>query len=228
MALSCASRVQLWCGALAEAEQLAAEEVRLAREHGVVTFSVQGSMQQACIHVQRGAPEAGLLPLIEGLSQYRGLGAPDALPSHLCFVADAYRQLGRVEEGLAAIAEAVHLTETSANVWWAAEVYRLKGELLLTAPGQSTSRSTGRSQSGAGQDTPAEAEECLYQALDIARQQETRSLELRAVMSLSLLLREQGKQDEARQMLADIYGWFTEGFDTVDLREAKALLLAVS
>ena len=242
MALWCASRLQLWCGALAEAEQLAAEEVSLAHEHGAVRFSVRGSIQQACIRVQRGEPEAGLLPLIEGLSQYRGLGAPDALPSHLCFVADAYRQLGRAEEGLATIAEAVLLTETSANVCWAAEVYRLKGELLLTATGQSTtSHSTGRSQSSAGRDTfavassqspvsrtQAEAEESLHQALGIARQQEAKSLELRAVMSLSRLWHAQGKKTQAQQLLAEVYGWFTEGFDTTDLREARALLAALA
>ena len=160
------------------------------------------------------------------------------LPSHLCFVADAYRQLGRAEEGLATIAEAVLLMETSANVWWAAEVYRLKGELLLTATGQSTtSRSTGRSQSSAGRDTsavassqypvsrtPAEAEECLHQALGIARQQEAKSLELRAATSLSRLWRREGKAEQAHRLLTDIYGWFTEGFDTADLRDARAEL----
>jgi predicted ATPase len=143
--------------------------------------------------------------------------------------------LGRAEEGLATIAEAVHLMETSVNVWWAAEVYRLKGELLLTATGQSTtSRSAGRDTSAVASSqspvsrTQAEAEECLHQALGIARQQEAKSLELRAVMSLSRLWHAQGKKTQAQQLLAEVYGWFTEGFDTTDLREAQALLAALA
>jgi tetratricopeptide (TPR) repeat protein len=238
MALECASRVHLWCGALEEAEQLAAEEVSLALEHGIVGLSVQGSMQQACIRVQRGEPEAGLSQLLESLSRYRGLGAPYALPSRLCFVADAYRQLGRIEEGLATIEEAVHLTETYANVWWAAEVYRLKGELLLTATGQTTiHRSDGRGPSRVGRATSvasdpghpvlpsqAEAEAYLQKALEIARQQEAKSLELRAAMSLGQLWQAQGKTTQARQVLTAVYSWFTEGFDTRDMREARVLL----
>jgi hypothetical protein len=146
MALVCAARLYLWCGALEEAERLIEEGVSLAHVHGVVALRVQGSIHQGCICVQRGEPEAGLSLLTEGIPQYRGMGVLYALPSQLCFVADAYRQLGRVEEGLATVAEAVRLTETYANVWWAAEVYRLKGEMLLTAAGQSTTNhSTGRS-----------------------------------------------------------------------------------
>jgi DNA-binding winged helix-turn-helix (wHTH) protein/tetratricopeptide (TPR) repeat protein len=238
MALACASRVHLWCGALMEAEQLAAETVSIALEHDIAGLGVQGRMQQACIRVQRGEPEAGLSPLLEDLSRYRGLGAPYALPSQLCFVADAYRQLGRVEEGLATVEEAIRLTETYANVWWAAEVYRLKGEILLAATGQTTvHRRGGRGPSRAGRTTSvapgpghpifppqAEAEACLHTALDIARQQEAKSLELRAAMSLSRLWQAQGKTTQARQVLATIYSWFTEGFDTRDMREARVLL----
>ena len=96
--------------------------------------------------------------------------------------------------------------------WWEAEIYRLRGVLLLRQPG-----------------TPQEeAEACLQQALDIARRQEAKSLELRAAMSLSRLWQQQGKQAEARALLAPVYGWFTEGFDTADLQEAKALLETLS
>jgi predicted ATPase len=243
LCLACvrAAEVHLWCGALAEVERLVEEGRSLAREHGVALFSVQGGILQAYVRVQRGESEAGLSLLTEGVAQYRGLGAPDALPSHLCFVAEAYRQLGRVEEGLATVAEAVRLTETQADVWWAAEVYRLQGELLLMPTGQATtSRRVGHSQSRAGRDTsagtssqsplsrtPAEAEERLHQALGIARQQEAKSLELRAVMSLSRLWHAQGKKTQAQLLLAEVYGWFTEGFDTTDLREAQALLAAL-
>jgi tetratricopeptide (TPR) repeat protein len=238
MALACASRVHLWCGALVEAERLAAETVSLALEHGIAGLSVQGDMQQGCILVQRGEPEAGLSPLLEGLSRYRDLGAPYTLPSQLCFVADAYRQLGRVEEGLATVEEAIRLMETYANVWWAAEVYRLKGELLLVAMDQATTHRRGGCSLPSAGCTPsvapgpghsvwppqAEAEACLHTALDIARQQEAKSLELRAAMSLSRLWQAQGKTTQARQVLATIYNWFTEGFDTRDMREARVLL----
>jgi predicted ATPase len=146
--------------------------------------------------------------------------------------------LGHVEEGLATVEEAVRLTETYANVWWAAEVYRLKGELLLAASGQTTIyRSADRDPSRVGRATSvalapshpglpsqAEAEACLHTALEIARQQEAKSLELRAAMSLSRLWQAQGKTTQARQVLAAVYSWFTEGFDTRDMREARVLL----
>ena len=94
--------------------------------------------------------------------------------------------------------------------WWEAELHRLQGELLLA-------------QAGARQQVP-EAETCFQQALDVARRQEAKALELRAAMSLSRLWQQQGKRAEAYELLAPIYGWFTEGFDTADLQEAKALL----
>jgi predicted ATPase len=112
------------------------------------------------------------------------------------------------EAGLAALAEALTLVDATDERWWEGELYRFKGELLLR------------------QLVPdaQEAETCLRQALDIARQQQAKSLALRAAMSLSRLWQQQGKRDEARELLAPVYGWFTEGFDTADLQEAKALL----
>ena len=96
--------------------------------------------------------------------------------------------------------------------WWESEVCRLWGVVLLRQPGTS----------------PAEAEACFRRALDVARRQEAKALELRAAMSLSRLWQQQGKRTEARELLAPIYGWFTEGFDTADLQEAKALLAELS
>jgi predicted ATPase len=110
--------------------------------------------------------------------------------------------------GLALLAEALALTNDKEERRWEAEVYRLKGEILLA-------RTTGH-------DT--EAETCFRQALDIARRQQAKSWELRAAMNLSRLWQRQGKREEFRELLAPIYGWFTEGFDTADLQEAKALL----
>jgi tetratricopeptide (TPR) repeat protein len=129
-ALTNAARVHLWCGEINEAERLAEEGVSVAREGGV-WFMRLGSILLACSRVQRGEPEAGISLLTELIAQYRNIGVLYLLPLNLFSLADAYRQMGLVEEGLATIAEAVHITETSASTFWAAEVHRLKGELLL-------------------------------------------------------------------------------------------------
>ena len=123
-------------------------------------------------------------------------------------LADVAAHLGHTADGLQALAEAHTLVEQHRERWWETEVCRLRGVLLL--------RQTGTPQ--------AEAEAWLQRALDIARRQEAKSLELRAAMSLSRLWQQQGKWDEARELLTPVYGWFTEGFDTADLQEAKAFL----
>ena len=121
------------------------------------------------------------------------------------------------------MAESLAVLEKTGECWWEAELYRLKGELTLKK-----SEMPGDPYWGASTQAATEAEGCLRNAIDIARRQSAKSLELRAVMSLSRLLTKQGKKNEARRMLAEIYGWFTEGFDTADLRDAKALLEELS
>jgi predicted ATPase len=108
--------------------------------------------------------------------------------------------------------EALVLTDQSEERYWEAEIHRLKGELLLARSAENQ----------------MEGEACLHTALDVARHQQAKSLELRAAMSLSRLWQRQGKRDAARQLLASVYGWFTEGFDSPDLREAKVLLEELS
>jgi predicted ATPase len=123
-------------------------------------------------------------------------------------LAEVLAHRGHTTDGLQALAEAHTLVEQHEERYWEAEIHRLRGVLLLRQPG-----------------TPqAEAEACFQQAMDVARRQEAKSLELRAAMSLSRLWQQQGKQAEARALLAPIYNWFTEGFDTADLQEARALL----
>jgi len=133
-------------------------------------------------------------------------------PYFLSLLAETYGQAGQPEAGLQAAVEALTLVETTEERWWAAELSRLKGTLLLQLP------------------TPDvdQAGDCFQQALDLARRQEAKSLELRAAMSLSRLWQQQGKRTEAYDPLAPVYGWFTEGFDTADLQEAKALLEELS
>ena len=127
-------------------------------------------------------------------------------------LAEAYRQAGQPEAGLTYLAEAVTRVAATEERWWEAEVSRLQGVFLL-------------------QRSPAEvdqADACFQQALDVARRQQAKALELRAAMSLSRLWQQHGKLAAARELLAPIYGWFTEGFDTADLQEAKALLDALT
>ena len=116
--------------------------------------------------------------------------------------------MGQPEAGLTVLAEALTLADTTGERWYAPEHYHLKGALLL----QQSS------------DNHTEAEQCFQHALDIARDQQAKSLELRSATSLARLWQQRGKQAEARELLAPIYGWFTEGFDTADLQEARALL----
>jgi predicted ATPase len=123
-------------------------------------------------------------------------------------LADVCGHRGHTAEGLQALAEAHTLMEQHEERWWEAEVHRLRGVLLL--------RQTATPQ--------AEAQACFQHALDVAHRQQAKSLELRAAMSLARLWQQQGKRAAARALLAPVYGWFTEGFDTVDLQEAKALL----
>ena len=144
----------------------------------------------------------------QGIVAYRATGAALFVPYFCTVLAEVSAHLGHTEDGLQALAEAHTLVEQHEERYWEAEIYRLRGVLFL--------RQTGTSQ--------AEAETWLRRALDVARRQQAKSLELRVTMSLVRLWQRQGKRGEARELLAPIYDWFTEGFDTADLQEAKALL----
>jgi predicted ATPase len=155
----------------------------------------------------QGQGESGLAQVRQGIAAFRATGAL-RVPFLYTLLAEVSAYLGHPADGLQALAEAHTLVEQQEERWWEAEIHRLRGVLLLQQPG-----------------TPqAEAEACFQRALDVARRQEAKSLELRAAMSLARLWHQQGRHTEARDLLAPIYGWFTEGFDTADLQEAKALL----
>jgi len=157
---------------------------------------------------EQGQIEEGIEQIRQGLAAYQATGAEVAVPYFLARLAEAYGKVGQVGEGLALLDEALTVVDKTGERWWEAELHRLKGELLLW------------------QAVPDEhqAEACFQQALSVARRQEAKALELRAAMSLSRLWQQQAKCKEAHDLLAPIYGWFTEGFDTADLQEAKALL----
>jgi predicted ATPase len=130
------------------------------------------------------------------------------MPWYLPILARAYAELGQFNEAWGSIAEALNATEATEERWCEAEVHRVAGEIVLMSPELET----------------AKAEAYFERALTVARQQQAKSWELRAAMSMARLWRDQGKRDEARELLAPVYGWFTEGFDTLDLKQAKALL----
>nr|MDQ3831811.1 hypothetical protein [Candidatus Tectomicrobia bacterium] len=153
---------------------------------------------------------AGIAQIRQGSAGFRATGAGLTWPWWLALLAEACGKVGQFDEGLRALEEALAAVQHNEERLYEAEVYRLKGELLLAQAGN--------------RQTVAEAEACFQQALDVARRRQARSWELRAAMSLARLWQRQGKGTEARELLAPIYCWFAEGFDTADLREAKALL----
>jgi predicted ATPase len=159
-----------------------------------------------------GQGEEGIAQSHQGLAASQATEATRDRSDRLSLLAETFAQVGQVTKGLEALAEGLATVAKSRVRWWEAELYRLRGELLLQ---QTVEQSE-------------EAEVCFQQALVVARREQVKSWELRAAMSLSRLWQQQGKQAEAHELLAPVYGWFTEGFDTPDLREAKALLDALA
>jgi predicted ATPase len=156
----------------------------------------------------------GLARIRQGLAAWRATGLELLRPYFLALLAEACGKAGQSEEGLTVLAEALAQIDKTGERYYEAELYRLKGELMFQSKVQGPKSKV------------EEAEECFWKAKEIARRQQAKSLELRAVMSLTRLWQQQGKRTEAHQMLAEVYGWFTEGFDTKDLQEAKALIEA--
>jgi predicted ATPase len=190
------------------AHEHAEAAVVLATAQGFPFWAAYGTSVHGWALALQGQGEAGIAQLRQGIAAWRATGALLYVPYFCTLLADVSAHLGHTDDGLQALAEAHTVVEQQEERYWEAEIYRLRGVLLL--------RQTGTPQ--------AEAETCFRQALDIARRQQAKSLELRAALSLSRLWQRQGKRDDARELLAPIYGWFTEGFDTADLQEAKVLL----
>ena len=182
--------------------------VALATEHGIPQWAAYGTSLRGWALAMQGQGEAGLAQIRQGIAAWRATGAAVFVPYLSTLLADVSAHLGQTDDGLQALAEAHTLVEQHEERYWEAEIARLRGVLLL--------RQTGTPQ--------AEAETYFRQALDVARRQQAKSLELRAAMSLARLWQQQGQRSEAHELLAPVYSWFTEGFDTTDLQEAKALL----
>jgi predicted ATPase len=175
-------------------------------------------MRGWAIAVQEHSTE-GLVQIQQGLDTYQSTGAEYQRPHFLTLLAEASGLLGQPEGGLAALEEALTLMEKTGERYYEAELHRQRGELLLLR--------AEKSHPDQGSQDQHDAETCFQQALDVSRRQEARALELRAAMSLSRLWQQQDKRAEAYALLAPIYNWFTEGFDTTDLQDARALLEAL-
>jgi len=190
------------------AQERAEAAIVLATEQGFPHWRARGAMTRGWALTQQGQTREGIEQMQQGLIAHRATGAEISRPYFLALLAEAYGTLREPEAGLMVLTEALTLANTTGDRWYESELYRLKGELLLQ---QSL-------------DNQADAEHCFQQAIAIAHNQQAKSFELRAATSLARLWQQQGKRQEAHDLLAPVYHWFTEGFDTADLQEAKALL----
>jgi class 3 adenylate cyclase/predicted ATPase len=185
--------------------------ITLATVQGFPHWRARGAVLRGWALVQQGQVKEGIEQINQGLIAIRATGAEVVRPYFLALLAEAHGTMGQPEAGLTVLTEALTRVDTTGERWYEAEIYRLKGELLLQC----------------SWDNQAEAENCFHHAISTARSQQAKSLELRAATSLARLWQQQGKRDEARQLLRDVYNWFTEGFDTADLQDAKTLLDAL-
>ena len=184
----------------------AEEAIAISSEHGLPALELWGLLPRGWAKAQFGDVRSGIADIRTGMDRRRALNIGAVWPWFHALLADTYGAVGQLEEGLQLLDEALQIVERNDERLYEAEVHRIKGDLLLK------------------QDVRADAEACFQQALAVARRQQAKSWELRAALSLGRLWQHDGKRDEARRLLAPVYEWFTEGFDTADLIEAKALL----
>jgi predicted ATPase/DNA-binding winged helix-turn-helix (wHTH) protein len=185
--------------------------IALATAQGFGHRVAQGRLLRGWALAVQGDAATGVAHLQQGLAAVQSIGQKLYRPYFLALLAEAYGQAGQPAAGLTCLAEALTLVEATEERWWEAELYRLKGELLLRLPLADIPQATA----------------CFHQALEVARRQQAKSLELRAALSLSRLWQQHGKRDQARQLLTEVYSWFTEGFETPDLQEARAWMVCV-
>jgi predicted ATPase len=211
-ALYFAGDSHMCCGNYAAANAQVDELIALADAKGTPFFKALGTAERGWLFAMTGKASDAVRAITSGLTSLRSAGATLYEPRHLSSLAMAYADLGQLDDAWRCIDDAIAKVERSQEKWCEAEVHRIAGEIALKslAPG------------------PERAEAYFNHALAVARKQQAKSWELRAAMSMARLWRDQGKRDEARDLLAPVYGWFTEGFDTLDLKEAKALLDEIS
>jgi predicted ATPase len=207
-ALQHAPLIHLLCGNHTAAKAEANELVALADEKGALYWKALGISIHGCLFALTGKASDAVQMITSGSAAYRSTGATWFAPTYLSHLARAYADIGQFDNALRSLSEATNAIDATGERWFEAEVYRTAGEISLKS---------------SELDAP-KAQRHFERALAVARQQQAKSWELRAAMSLARLWRSQGKVQQARQLLAPVYGWFTEGFDTRDLKDAKALL----
>ena len=207
-ALSLTSLTHVYCGNYAKVNTLVDELVLLANEKGAVYWTALGLLTRGGLLALTGKASEAVQTITSGIDAQRSTGSTVQTPFHLSLSARAFAELGKFDDAWRCIGEAMAVVETTGERWSEAEVNRVAGEIALLSP----------------EPEKVKAEEYFDRALEVARKQQAKSLELRAAMSMARLWRDQGKPQQARELLAPVYGWFTEGFDTLDLKEAKALL----
>jgi predicted ATPase len=208
LALTLTSFTDILSGNYATAHAVADEAIALAGEKGATMWKAVGMLNQSCVLAMTGKAVDAVRAMTSAISAWRSTGATLWMPLYLPFLAMAYADLGQFDEAWRCVEEAITAVETTGERWCEAEVNRVAGEIALLSP----------------ESEKAKAEGYLDRGLEIAHQQQAKSWQLRAATSLVRLWRSQGKVQQARELLAPVYGWFTEGFDTRDLKEAKALL----
>src|SRR5271166_6349752 len=196
------------CGNCAAAAALAQELVALAEEKGSLFWKPYGMASQGCVLALTGRASDAIEMLISGIAAHRATETRQNVPFYLSHLARAHAELGQFEAAWRCLGEAMTTAETTKEKWGEAEIHRTAGEIALLSP----------------EPDAAQAQAHFERAIAIARAQKAKSWELRAATSLARLWRDQGKRQQARDLLAPVYGWFTEGFDTADLKEAKTLL----
>jgi predicted ATPase len=197
-----AHEIGFWLGALS----------RSADDPWTPYWKATGTILRGMLFALIGKASDAVRAINSGICSLRSTGATIAEPFYLSHLATAYAELGQLADAWRCIDDAMAKVERTKEKWCEAEVHRVAGEIALKSPAPGTEK----------------AEAYFERALAVARQQQTKSWELRAAMSMARLWRDQGKRDEARAPLAPVYGWFTEGFDTRDLKEAKELLKALA
>jgi predicted ATPase len=207
-ALACAGIPYTLCGNRAAAPAHAQELVVLAEEKGSLIWKAGGMINQGSVLALTGRASDAIEMLISGMTAWRTTGATLWMPYYLPHLARAHAARGQFEEAWRCIGEATTAAETTKEKWCEADIHRTAGEIALMSP----------------EPDAVMAEAYFERAIAIARGQKAKSWELRAATSMARLWRDQGKRQQARDLLAPIYGWFTQGFDTLDLKEAEALL----
>jgi predicted ATPase len=207
-ALAVASFAPALCGRYATAKTLLDELLPLAEDKGTSWWKAFGMMEQGLLLALTGKASDAASLIASGITLFRSIGSTYWLPTYLPHLAMAYAELGQFDDCWRCLSEAMTAVETTGERWFEAEVHRMAGEIALKSP----------------QADAAKVQAHFERALTVARKQQAKSWELRAAMSMARLWRDQGKPQQARELLAPVYGWFTEGFDTLDLKEAKVLL----